>query len=78
MPYHSCKLLFLYLHPSQSSWGFVISGAFVETLDDIDEALLHLSLMPASDRGAGWRAYLDAVLEQRAGLEKNNGDYIQG
>jgi hypothetical protein len=50
----------------------------VETLDDIDEALRHLSLMPASNRGAGWRAYLDAVLEQRAGLEKNNGDYIQG
>lgn len=45
----------------------------METLEDIDEALLHLSLMPASDRGAGWRAYLDAVLEQRAELEKQHG-----
>ena len=35
---------------------------------EIDEALTHLSQVPAADRGQGWHAYLDALLEQRSGL----------
>ncbi len=41
----------------------------IETLDpveDVDEALRHLSLVPTNERGPAWHAYLDAVLEQRA------------
>jgi len=40
----------------------------IETLDpveDVDEALRHLSLVPTNERGPAWHAYLDAVLEQR-------------
>lgn len=32
---------------------------------DIDEALLHLSLVPPDERGPAWHAYLDALLEAR-------------
>lgn len=38
-------------------------------LTDIDEALRHLSLVPEPERGPGWHAYLDALLEQRATLQ---------
>jgi len=41
----------------------------IETLDpveDVDEALRHLSLVPTNERGPAWHAYLDAVLEQRS------------
>jgi hypothetical protein len=41
------------------------------TLGDIDEALTHLSLVPLNERGAGWRAFMDARLEQRKDLENN-------
>jgi hypothetical protein len=41
------------------------------TLGDIDEALTHLSLVPLNERGAGWRAFMDAMLEQRKDLENN-------
>lgn len=37
-------------------------------LSDLDEALRHLSLVPATDRGVAWYAYLDALLEKRATL----------
>lgn len=43
-------------------------SAAIETLDevdDVDEALRHLSLVPAADRGEAWHAYLDAILEKR-------------
>lgn len=33
--------------------------------EDIDEALRHLSLVPAADRGDAWHAYMDALLEKR-------------
>lgn len=39
------------------------------TLGDIDEALTHLSRVPIDERGAGWRAFMDAMLEQRKDLE---------
>lgn len=39
-------------------------------VDDIDEALRHLSLVPANQRGAAWHAYLDAILEQRSTHER--------
>ena len=34
-------------------------------LEDIDEALRHLSLVPEAERGQAWHAYLDAILEDR-------------
>ena len=37
----------------------------VEEIDELDEALRHLSLVPASDRGEAWHAYMDAILEKR-------------
>jgi PhoPQ-activated pathogenicity-related protein len=37
----------------------------LEQVSDVDEALRHLSLVPASERGEAWHAYLDAILEQR-------------
>ena len=35
------------------------------TLTDIDEALTYLNQVPVDERGPAWRAYLDAVLDQR-------------
>lgn len=43
------------------------------TLMDIDEALTHLSQVPVAERGTAWRAFMDAMLEQRKDLEKHNG-----
>lgn len=40
-----------------------------ESVPEIDEALLHLSLVPESERGAAWQAYADALLERRNRLE---------
>jgi len=34
-------------------------------VEDIDEALRHLSLVPEAERGQAWHAYLDAILEDR-------------
>lgn len=63
--------------PAKNGWGFCIYGASMLTstiekvdLSDIDEALTHLSLVPTSERGAAWVAFMDAVLEQRRELEK--------
>lgn len=39
------------------------------TINDIDEALRHLSLVPDTERGNAWHAYSDALLERRAHLE---------
>ena len=39
------------------------------TINDIDEALRHLSLVPDTDRGTAWHAYSDALLERRAQIE---------
>ena len=35
------------------------------TLTDIDEALTYLNQVPVDERGPAWRAYLDAILDQR-------------
>jgi hypothetical protein len=43
----------------------------MDTLADIDEALTYLNQVPVDDRGAAWRAYLDAVLDQRKDLENH-------
>lgn len=43
----------------------------IETLDNmeqVDEALRHLSLVPPDERGPAWHAYLDAILERRPTL----------
>ena len=47
-----------------------VAIADIETLDEIDEALRHLSLVPDSDRGQAWYAYLDAILEKRADIQE--------
>ena len=56
--------------------GFVMYGVSMsiamldaETVDEIDEALRHLSLVPASNRGVAWQAFADALLERRTRLE---------
>lgn len=38
----------------------------VEEIAELDEALRHLSLVPQSERGEAWHAYMDAILERRA------------
>ena len=38
------------------------------TLNECDEALMHLALVNESDRGPAWRAYSDAILEMRQRL----------
>ena len=35
------------------------------TLAEIDEALGHTSKVPLDARGAGWEAWVDALLDQR-------------
>lgn len=45
------------------------------SIEEIDEALHHTSLVPLDCRGDGWWAWVDALLEQRAELsEKTGGD----
>lgn len=34
-------------------------------VEELDEALAHLSLVPADQRGEAWYAYMDAILEKR-------------
>lgn len=46
-----------------------LAMADAETIEHLDEALRHLSLVPNEERGTAWYAYLDAILEQRATLE---------
>lgn len=40
-----------------------------QTIEEIDEALRHLSLVPVDERGNAWHAYMDAILEQRNRME---------
>ena len=42
----------------------------MDTLADIDQALTYLNQVPVDERGAAWRAYLDAVLDQRKESEQ--------
>lgn len=35
------------------------------TLTEVDEALRHAQQVPANERGAGWHAYVDKLLELR-------------
>lgn len=35
------------------------------TLAELDEALLHASLVPADERGKAWHAFVDSLLAQR-------------
>lgn len=39
------------------------------TLEDIDEALMHASLVPDNERGEAWHAYTNALLEARRRLD---------
>lgn len=50
--------------------GMSLSMVDLETVDDIDEALRYLSLVPARNRGIAWQAFADALLERRTRLEK--------
>lgn len=36
----------------------------------LDEALMHASLVPLDERGPAWHAWTNALLEQRRRLEK--------
>ena len=36
------------------------------TLSEIDEALMHASLVPENERGPAWHSYTNALLEKRA------------
>lgn len=38
-------------------------------LSEIDEALMHASLIPEAERGPAWYAFTNALLEQRRTLE---------
>lgn len=38
------------------------------SLSDIDEALLHASLVPEDQRGLVWQRWVDSLLEQRTRL----------
>ena len=38
------------------------------TLAELDEALMHASLVPESERGVAWHAWTDSLLEQRGRL----------
>lgn len=49
--------------------GVSISIAEDATVNDIDEALRHLSLVPENERGPAWHAYSDSLLEKRRQLE---------
>lgn len=47
--------------------------AAVATEQDVaqlDEALMHASLVPLDERGPAWHAWTNALLEQRRRLEK--------
>ena len=46
-----------------------IESLTTQTIEEIDEALRHLSLVPQDERGTAWHAYMDAILEQRNRLE---------
>jgi hypothetical protein len=54
---------------------FTFKGASMATLvvnaelSDIDEALMHASLIPEPERGPAWYAFTNALLEQRRTLE---------
>ena len=43
------------------------------TIFDVDEALTYLNQVPVAERGTAWRAYLDAVLDQRKESEVPDG-----
>lgn len=37
----------------------------------LDEALMHASLVPLAERGPAWHAWTNALLEQRGRLEEH-------
>ena len=39
------------------------------SVEQIDEALMHSSLVPLDERGPAWHAWTNALLEQRRRLE---------
>ena len=39
------------------------------TVEEVDEALRHTSLVPNEARGEGWHAWVDSLLEKRRQLE---------
>jgi len=49
-----------------------VAIADTATIPEIDEALRHLSLVPLPERGTGWLAYSDALLERRRILETDH------
>lgn len=41
------------------------------TLADVDEALMHASLVPPARRGPGYSAFVDGLLDYRLALEEH-------
>lgn len=41
-----------------------------QNVEMIDEALMHASLVPLSERGGAWHAWTNALLEQRGRLNQ--------
>lgn len=39
------------------------------TLSEVDEALSHARAVPEAERGPGWSAYVDSLLDKRRALE---------
>jgi hypothetical protein len=46
------------------------------TVDEIDEALTYARRLPADQRGAGWHAFVDKLLEMRAAQTEKHGGSI--
>lgn len=44
--------------------------AIESDMTQLDEALMHASLVPVSERGNAWHAWTNALLEQRRRLEQ--------
>lgn len=45
--------------------GLSLEADMNATLEEIDEALAHSSLVPLEKRGTVWHAWVDGLLEQR-------------
>ena len=56
-------------HKALANAGAFLIGDPMPSIEEIDEALRHTSLVPFDARGAGWHAWVDSLLEQRKTLE---------
>ena len=53
--------------------GFAyVTGDQMPTVEEIDEALHHASLVPIDERGKPWAAWVDSLMDQRNRLEPSH------